>query len=732
MKYIPIFPPFCMVIKTQKPLSQKKRKSQKQTLFLEFFTSKFWKDIHEKHFKDAFVDAQRYFKRRPVFGYLALMTIMMVGVSLLQIGGQWFKASIVDAPLPFDGATMPYQQTADWYNVGGKNTKKYSEYSSAELISAPEYNISTLQSESTDQKTVNAKITYSIVYSGKYEFDHQEYAGSHPGVDIKLPEGTPIFSIANGVVVKAVTQSNGFGYHIVVKHDKVPEYGTVFSSYSHLSAVDVQVGQIVKRGEKIGNSGNTGSSTTPHLHFQIDQASAPFHPYWPFSSADAANAGISFSEGVNVGLGKENIKLHTLHPFNFIKSNKNNEAVHSSAPSATASPTEKIISGKDLLKSFEMSVSADTVKPKESVKVTIIAKDASGNTIQNFSESISINMSDKNTTIPNLVQMYNGTYSFETTFETIGRIYIDVKYGKITKRVSVKVTKEEETVNNPTPDPTETTAPQTFSHFTLSAPEKGNVGEPLTIAISALDTNGDFMKTVENNGGYVFSSQGGSVTPKTLSGNDFIEGKAMVTFLPESVGKAVITLQQENISIAIEGALSNAQKIFADVREGDPHAEAIAFLKDEGITTGYNDGTFQPNRTVSRVESLVLLLRAMGIPMETSSPNPFPDIDETWKISPIVTASRLKIATGYSDGTFQPDKIVNRVEYFKILLKMADMPIPENVDISPFEDTPAEEWYAPYASVAKQESLLDFKNSFEPAKGITRGEVAETLYRVLR
>ena len=56
------------------------------------------------------------------------------------------------------------------------------------------------------------------------------------------------------------------------------------------------------------------------MHFQIDRASAPFHPYWPFSFKEARDLGLGFMEAVNRGLGIENARKFTVNPLVFLES----------------------------------------------------------------------------------------------------------------------------------------------------------------------------------------------------------------------------------------------------------------------------------------------------------------------------------------------------------------------------------------------------------------------------
>ena len=90
------------------------------------------------------------------------------------------------------------------------------------------------------------------------------------GIDIGVPLGTPVLAATDGVVTFAGQQS-GYGNHIEVRH---PD--GVVTTYSHLSRIDVAVGEPVKAGQQIAASGNTGHSTGPHLHFEVRPSEGTF------------------------------------------------------------------------------------------------------------------------------------------------------------------------------------------------------------------------------------------------------------------------------------------------------------------------------------------------------------------------------------------------------------------------------------------------------------------------
>ena len=96
----------------------------------------------------------------------------------------------------------------------------------------------------------------------------------HDGIDIRSPYGAPVYSIANGTVIE-VGQSSLYGLFIRLRLDNGKKQQAI---YGHLIALLVREGQRVNAGEAIGNSGNSGRSTGPHLHLSIFERDRAIDP----------------------------------------------------------------------------------------------------------------------------------------------------------------------------------------------------------------------------------------------------------------------------------------------------------------------------------------------------------------------------------------------------------------------------------------------------------------------
>jgi len=95
----------------------------------------------------------------------------------------------------------------------------------------------------------------------------------HWGVDLVADIGTVVQVTADGTVNNIVYDDSALGRVVYIKHEL--GFTTV---YAHLSQVDVEIGQRVKRGQKVGEVGNSGETTGPHLHYEIHIGDHPVDP----------------------------------------------------------------------------------------------------------------------------------------------------------------------------------------------------------------------------------------------------------------------------------------------------------------------------------------------------------------------------------------------------------------------------------------------------------------------
>jgi murein DD-endopeptidase MepM/ murein hydrolase activator NlpD len=104
-------------------------------------------------------------------------------------------------------------------------------------------------------------------------FDRQSDGDRNDGIAIAAPEGTPITSADDGVVIFAGDGLKKFGNMVLVRHAN----GYV-TAYAHAKELQVKRGDPIKRGDVIGASGQTGSVSTPQLYFEVRRNSAPLDP----------------------------------------------------------------------------------------------------------------------------------------------------------------------------------------------------------------------------------------------------------------------------------------------------------------------------------------------------------------------------------------------------------------------------------------------------------------------
>ena len=95
----------------------------------------------------------------------------------------------------------------------------------------------------------------------------------HWGTDFSATTGTPIYATGDGKVTTYKRSRSGYGRHIVIDHGF--GYKTL---YAHMSKIEVRRGQRVKRGDVIGYIGSTGSSTAPHLHYEVIKDGRKINP----------------------------------------------------------------------------------------------------------------------------------------------------------------------------------------------------------------------------------------------------------------------------------------------------------------------------------------------------------------------------------------------------------------------------------------------------------------------
>lgn len=170
---------------------------------------------------------------------------------------------------------------------------------------------------------------------------------------------------------------------------------------------------------------------------------------------------------------------------------------------------------------------------------------------------------------------------------------------------------------------------------------------------------------------------------------------------------------------------------YSDVPQSREDYIAVEDLTSRGIFQGRPDGTFGPDDFVNRAEAITIVVRAVANEKNIiAKKNCFPDVHgDDWYVKYVCYAHDLGWVSGYPDGTFQPIRTVSKVEFLKILLNAYGVEVEELdkfMDPIAHDASDANAWYFPYMKYALASSMTS-ADSFEnlnPGIALTRGQVA--------
>ena len=285
-----------------------------------------------------------------------------------------------------------------------------------------------------------------------------------------------------------------------------------------------------------------------------------------------------------------------------------------------------------------------------------------------------------------------------------------------------------------------------YLSLSYSAPVEFAAPPPPPPAPAAPKEKG-YIKIIPSQDKLITYDEGTSIKGKVANVSDVtkltVNGKEVVFAQDGSFDSSwPLTIGKNTFEVKVFGAndqLLESTKIrllrltqFKDVQEGYWAKEPIELLATLGIIGGYQNGTFQPDRLINRAELTALLVRAKNPGTPEAVDTSFSDVPRKhWASYFIKLGADSGLVTGYKNGTFQPAKSLNRAEGVTILSRFAELKLPDELTEGPFPDVPGRHWAAKAVTAARSAGMLVFLTDkpFEPNKELTRAEAAEILSR---
>lgn len=613
-------------------------------------TITFW----EKYYIHSIVIATVLF-----FFYLLWMNNSFLYSSILD-----YKNIVSDT---FDGTVSPIEFVPNPLELSYEQRKqKYEDIDSKYFIKTPEYNPNIFWKDLDNLKpwtiqysqTITQRLIYTVPYIGTYNFDYKEFAWSHPGIDIVVPEWTPIRNISAWVVVDVGFQWGWFWNYVLVKHNNVllpnGEKGNLYSLYAHMLKSIAAIGTKIKKWEVLGYVGQSGTATTPHLHFQIDVEEAPYTPYWPFSSADMKQAQVWFFQGVNIWLGKENAIKYTINPLKYVNDHLDNSVPLASNQTQEETKQEQNTSQTEIKVEIVQSEEEPIEPVKEDIKLVndiVIEKDS---WIVKKESLINKDVELLSSLNPEIVLASSADMNFisEKSHHLLALDNDDLS--ESLEKVDDTVTSE--TLNTDIP----LVIPETPQEMPIQIPEMTGATLETVVSTGIIETTPLFTDIKTD---YTFYKE-----LQYFKENNIIAGFQDGSFKPNNNITRIESLKVILLANNIEPIKNEISK-YSDISTTSwENTYVNAAVKHKILSL--DNQKFSPLRNVSRSEVLKLILTLAKVDITVDEEVKVEDVDTTnwsYKYAKYALKNRL---FEWDENKFYPNKPINREELITILYKI--------------------------------------------------------------
>ena len=222
------------------------------------------------------------------------------------------------------------------------------------------------------------------------------------------------------------------------------------------------------------------------------------------------------------------------------------------------------------------------------------------------------------------------------------------------------------------------------------------------------------------------TSTGATVTMDAPDGIAFVSGVTSANYT--NPVKLYVTSEDKDTrtmyTVTVEEGIS-----FSDVNPGDWFYDNVMDAAENGYVSGMGDGTFNPTGATTRAQFAAMIANAMGYEADPDVASAFPDVaDNYWGKAAINFCYENDIITGYEDGTFQPEKVITRQEAASILRNAFELT--ETTDELFPDDSAIAGWAKESVYLVKASGLMKGDagtGNFRPTSTITRAEAASIL-----